>query len=754
MTAIPNDVLKAYRDRSSYTAPQGTVSAAALAGLQRRENTRSVAGMAREMSEDYQVKFGKLVLESNIKAVTVSVSAEDGDERAEALADYCAKLWKRSITSACEFLVHGRVAWEKGYRFDERLFLTVVDLDPLPFDRTEMRLTEDGAYDGVDLAGKNGKVPIPAADSWWLACDPTAIEPHGKSRLAGAARKAYLDRQEIRRLRAMFLARFAIGWAKAHVQSRYVNPVTQETVDGHLKMQQAYEAMRSAGLVTFDNARATKADGTEGAYLDDLETLPVAASAQPLDDCLDGMDVEQLRALGIPEKTVMEGEAVGSFAMVSQQMRVLMAVVDDLVAQLVDSFQRYVVDKLVAMNWPDDEQRPVLVVSYPPLTEGPTALVVDLAKSILTGQPNPIVLSGGIDVPAILKQSGVPTTPELDEIWADPVRRQALLPTAAPAPVPAAPGMQGFALRNLGNGYFLAETAVRPPADGPQLPDADQSFMADLPSRRELIDQALDRLGDLYLELRQALTERSVERFQEIRGRIKALRAQVAVAGHVIGMVSPWRPAVASNPAGAPRPKPLTLALELTGFDFPWLKSAIHFLNSKQLLSDEDFALLDQDERAKALSVEGVDDQEILAEVQTALVQSIQAGEALPKFAARIDAIVELPKSRTETLFRTQTKQAFIAGQERALSNPVVAEEFPYVEFCATADTRVRDSHWELDGKVVRRGSPEHQLFLRALSDYNCRCTAIPLTMAQAQAKGVASLRDLGSTARKEYQNP
>ena len=49
-------------------------------------------------------------------------------------------------------------------------------------------------------------------------------------------------------------------------------------------------------------------------------------------------DAEQFRAFGIPEKTVTEGDAVGSHAMVKQQTLVLYAVVDGLLSQFASSF--------------------------------------------------------------------------------------------------------------------------------------------------------------------------------------------------------------------------------------------------------------------------------------------------------------------------------------------------------------------------------------------------------------------------------
>lgn len=722
--------------------PPESDSKKAIAALVKQEKAREVGKLAKSMSEDYQVKFGLTVLQANLQAIPVTVSADSGDSRAQALAEQLSKLWNASLSSMFPAIEYGRVAFEKVFAYDETSHLTTIrKLDPLPFDHTEMVLDkETGDFQGIKINAGDKSATLDTWSSWWLALDATSIEPHGKSRLSGAAFRTYQERLATRRLRRTFLRRFAIGWAKAHVESTYTDPNTGETVDGHERIQSAYEAMEAAGLMTFDNARTVKPDGTEGDYKDDIEQLPVPAGSDPIDNTLDGLDVEQLRSIGIPEKTVTEGESVGSFAMVSQQMRTLLAVVDSILSQLVESFQKYVVDAAVSLNWLDNA--PGIVVSYPPITEGPTSLATEIVKAILTGTASPIVFSGAIDIPQLFEQTGVPTTPILAEIMSDPTRREKLLPAPAPAPLP--PSQFGL---SLGEGRYLEE-------DAPPLPDSPRAFLSELPTRRSLVEDGLDTLDDLFRELVDAAARRDIPAVEEAQKKIRELRSSMAVAGHLLGMLSPWRPSVASNPAGASRSRSINLALDLSRFDFPWFADALDFLRTKRLLSDEDFSLLDQDERAKALSAPGADDRSTLEGIQRALGESLKAGEPLDKFRSRLDEVVALPKAQAETLFRTQTKQAYIAGQSRSLSDPVIAEEFPYVEFAATADTRVRDSHWELNRKIARLGSPEHRLFLRAVADYNCRCTLIPLTEKEALRKGVSSLRDIPSTARSQYANP
>ena len=717
--------------RVSKSLPASRKAQAALAGAAKPEKTREVGHQIREMREDYQVQFAKLILSANLRAVPVTVSVEGGDRRAEALAEHLQDLWNETASSMYEAIDYGRVAYEKVYGHDLEHGLTVfASLDPLPYELTQLQLDkETGGFDGIKLRVKDKTVDLTPEQSWWLALDATAMEPHGKSRFSGAPYRVFKDRREAAKCRSVFLQKFALGWIKGHVRRSYEDPETGETVDAMQEILNAIDDMRSGGALLFGNERTKKADGSDGDYVEDVEAFPVNDKSDPIDTAIDSMDAHQLRAMGIPEKTVIEGEAVGSYAMVTQQMRVLFAVVDDILGQMVQSFQRYVVDKAVALNW--SENLPRISVSYPPLTERPDSLIVEIVRAMLTSsQLSPLVTENAVDVRQMLEDSGIPVTAELDALLADPTRRARLAPV--PLPDVTAPGQAGVARQE----FHLANEP--------------QSFLSDVPTRRQLVDDALDALADLYAQLIDAAANKRVASILSIQKRIRVLQGKVAAAGHVLGMLSPWRPRIQASPSGAPRQRPITMALGDV-FDFPWLNDALEFLRGKGLMTQEQFDDLDRDEQAAAFSAPGVDDAQVLAELRNAVAESLKEGEGLRDFRRRIEDTVALSRSQTETLFRTQTKQAYIGGMERTLSDPVVEEEFPYVQYAATADTRVRDSHWDLDGMVVRRGTPEHALMLRALADYNCRCTLIPMTEADARRAGVKTMNDLSREARELY---
>jgi hypothetical protein len=412
----------------SFDRPVRSEQSGEALAAQREPECKSVGDLASQMDRDYQVKLAMSTLLANVKAVAVTVSVEHGDDRATAIADHLQTLWDQTLTRMLPAFGHGRVAFEKVHEFDDEHLLTVYKkLQDLPYDATSLRLAEDGSYDGIDLAIKGEKEPLhlTAEKTWWLALDPDVLNPHGKSRYQGAAEEVWRDRRKALQLREVFIRKFVLGWAKAHVKPLVENE-RGEIIDNLEATMDAYSDMRAGGIMAFSNQR-----DDDGSYLSDIEMLPEVKSVQPLDDAIDGMDAEQLRAFGIPEKTVMEGQAVGSFAMVSQQMLTLFAVVEDILDQFVQSFQRYVIDPLLKANW---ESPPTVTIGFARLTARPDSLLVETVKGLLLNpQFLEVALSGGLDLRQMLESTGVPITEQFERVAQETLQR---IRTAA-ATVPA-----------------------------------------------------------------------------------------------------------------------------------------------------------------------------------------------------------------------------------------------------------------------------------------------------------------------------
>lgn len=724
------------RARSRRAArPHGAMAKTVLAQLATRE-PRGVGEMVERMREDYMVVLSESVITSNIRATPVTIAVEgQEDSRSQALVESLQQLWERSLTDMLDSFAYGRVAFEKVFEYQAKTGInTIRKLEALPFKQTEMQLDE-GEYQGVKLTAKSQTLELSADETWWLALDPTALEPHGKSRFSGAPYKVWAARDHLFKLRKKFAERFVIRGGTARV------PNGEQLEDGEIRdpyevMENALEALYSGGSLMLPGEK-----DRNGEYLWQFNEAEVRGlDPSPIDALIDGTDVEQLRSFGIPEKTVIEGEAVGSFAMVSQQMLLLLAAVEDVLAQLVDSFQRYVVDKLVAMNWFRDA--PQITITFPSLTKRPDSAVSRLVEALLA---NPMfleaMLAGGVDVREVLEQVGLPVTDELEQRFAEALTR-----------VQQAPAQQS----PLGLSRRLAIQPGPPPA------------ASALPSVDQFADQAMEESARLMAALQAALEAMHAgepgadDQVRSLVAEIKQLEADTRIAARLIGLVSPWQPQLQPKSADGEGQEPLRLsieALEPDGrpeprtdrFRYPWTTNAVDWLLDKQVVTIDELRAMARQDRASVFSASGVDDLRLLNDLKLEVAVSLESGESLDTFKDRIAGRIGTAEAEVNTIYRTNTKQAYQAGMEHTLEKPGVSELFPYVQYVATSDTRTRPHHDVLDGLVVRRGTREHRLLQAALADYNCRCTVIPMTEEDAAFHTIATWDTIPQIAKDHY---
>lgn len=176
----------------------------------------------------------------------------------------------------------------------------------------------------------------------------------------------------------------------------------------------------------------------------------------------------------------------------------------------------------------------------------------------------------------------------------------------------------------------------------------------------------------------------------------------------------------------------------------PMLEAAVEDLARRGVLTREDYDRLDQDARRTAFTVARIGSIDALRRVQTALAENLQSGGTLKDFAREVEATVDtsaLGSGQLETVYRTQTAAAYSAGQRAILADPLVGDAFPYVEWSATHDSRVRPDHLEMEkhgqgGTAVYRTDDPIWDVLYPPAGYNCRCVLIPLSIADAAAKG------------------
>ena len=283
-----------------------TKSSTGLAWLATSE-PRNIGELANRMRQDYQIRLAESILAANIRAAKVTVHVA-GNARAQILGMHLERLWKDTLPAMLRCIGDGRVAFEKVWEYSAEANLNYIrKLDPLPFAQTSMQLTDEGEFDGIDLdVGEREPLEIPPGNCWWLALDPTPMEPHGRSRFLGAPFAVWKERREAIRLRSVLRTRMIVSGGVAHI------PMTEtlengQQIDNAVEMARAHDSRLAGSLMLLSNER-----DRDGHYIFDYTEPPSTLNLAPLDASIDGLDQEQLQAFGIPPKTVLEGDSTGS----------------------------------------------------------------------------------------------------------------------------------------------------------------------------------------------------------------------------------------------------------------------------------------------------------------------------------------------------------------------------------------------------------------------------------------------------------
>lgn len=193
---------------------------------------------------------------------------------------------------------------------------------------------------------------------------------------------------------------------------------------------------------------------------------------------------------------------------------------------------------------------------------------------------------------------------------------------------------------------------------------------------------------------------------------------------------------------------------------FPQVERAAAWVRSRLATTPEEFERLDADARRAAFTVARAATLDAVEKVREAVADDVARGGTPKEFAAAVrDALgaSALSGPQIEALYRTHTARAYSAGQQDVLDHPLVTDEFPYLEYSATHDGRVRAEHLALekmglDGTpVYRRDDPVWRRFYPPWG-WQCRCIVIPLSVEDAAARGVREAirwRDTGEPPRR-----
>lgn len=138
-------------------------------------------------------------------------------------------------------------------------------------------------------------------------------------------------------------------------------------------------------------------------------------------------------------------------------------------------------------------------------------------------------------------------------------------------------------------------------------------------------------------------------------------------------------------------------------------EEAIKFFGDKVLLTAKEYYALSEESRARAFTVARVAKMDILEGIYESIDSAIKDGETLKDFQANIDGLADvsgwvgLDAHHGELVFRNNIQTSYGSGRFEQLNK--VKERF-YSEYNAIDDSRVRETHWWMNGKVYETDHP------------------------------------------------
>lgn len=397
------------------------------------QEPRGVAELVKRMREDEAFAFGIKIINGIIKTIQVTFEPAD-DDASKAVAENMEEHWYAHLSEMLEAIEYGRAAFEKVYRWDFQRSLHLLDsLDYLPYELTKMDL-DKGEFRGVCVGAGESAVHLGPEASWWLAINPTPLEPHGKTIYLPAPYEVWKQRREHDRRENIWYKRFSIGRGVAYAPAQAMgSPVTGrgdigevdesgQPIDPMLATKRALQEIEAGGDLVLPSSRD--------------ESGQKHYEYTPAQDLKDGaanenrrrmLDVMALRSLGIPERSITQDSTTGARAVADAHVKVLHDTCEDYAAQIIASFQSNVIDPAVMANGCGP-----IVLNWRPLGDKSEGRIDEIVRAALAApQPSSLITEGVIDFPKMVEAAGIPLGP-------DPLG--ALQRAKAPAAAPAQPG--------------------------------------------------------------------------------------------------------------------------------------------------------------------------------------------------------------------------------------------------------------------------------------------------------------------------
>ncbi len=346
------------------------------------------------MREDAQVAAGLAVIKEPVIATGWSVSGESEEAR-RFVESMLRPFWRKLLRSLLTSLDYGFSALELVYDLDAKGNLTITEVrDPDPLSIV-LNVDDDGSLTGFTQL-------------------PETIVP-GERALIFTHRGEHGNHYGISRLRGAYAA-----WHAKEIMFLYTNryferrgvPITMVkyppaptvgtsgTVSSDTNSQKALDLGES--LLANSVVAVPRVYDAQGREQWEIAFLEDSANGGNLIDYMNYLDKLILRALFVPERTITQDNATGSYGMAQAHQEVFLMSLDGLIADVEECINAQVVEPLLRYNFGSGRRQPDVRLVMERLSSQRRQIVAEVAKQMLENgkmQLDPDEVSKLLDLP-------------------------------------------------------------------------------------------------------------------------------------------------------------------------------------------------------------------------------------------------------------------------------------------------------------------------------------------------------------------
>ena len=187
-------------------------------------------------------------------------------------------------------------------------------------------------------------------------------------------------------------------------------------------------------------------------------------------------------------------------------------------------------------------------------------------------------------------------------------------------------------------------------------------------------------------------------------------------------------------------------------------EAAVAYLKQKGIAVSWDWQDILDDAHATAFTVAKTAKMDVLSDIYSAVVDAAEQGRTMEEFSQELTPVLQRkgwwgrqeiknPEGETQsvqlgsphrlkTIYLTNMQSAYMAGRYAEMMDSIATH--PYWQYVAINDSRTRDSHRRMHGRVYAAVDPVWDTMYPPL-DFRCRCRVRPLSRAAGESRALPS---------------